>query len=797
MNKHTAELLERHFDTAFAAPDGIKKLRELILTLAMQGKLVPQDPNDQPASELLKEIEAEKQRLVKEGKIKKPKPLQPVSEEEKPYALPQGWEWVRLGDIGLIGSSSRVHQRDWKNNGVPFYRAREIVKLSTFGFVENELFISEELYQLLSKDGLTPEANDLMITGVGTIGVPYLVKETDRFYFKDASVLIFKNLYSLCAPFLYRFFKSSFWNACIHDGSMGTTVHTLTIGRATETIIPLPSISEQHRIVAKIDELKARCDELEKLRAAQQEQRLTVHAAAIKQLLNIAEPDQHQGAQAFLAEHFGELYTVKENVAELRKAILQLAVMGKLVPQDPNDQPASGLLKEIEAEKQRLVKEGKIKKPKPLPPVSEEEKPYALPPGWEWVRLGDVSLSSDSGWSPQCNPEPRIKDNWGVLKVSAVSWGKFNPNENKALPESQNPRPEISVQAGDFLISRANTEDLVARSVVVECAPPNLMMSDKIVRFSMSGSVNKTFINFSNGTNEARSYYISRASGTSSSMKNVSREVMANLPVPLPPLMEQNRIVAKIDELMTLCDTLDQKIEATNSKQTELLNALVHAQSQAKAESPVVQPSATITNLADYRAAIGCYTLGKLANAKYFGRTAAAKVLYLAQAHVGLELNLQPEREAAGPYDPWIREFENQGQDNGWFEVNDRELVSGKIKKEYRCLPDLSVWVSKAVDLMQQGQKAEFDRLIHALADKTTEEVEIIATLFAVWNDFLIDGTQPTDEQIITDLRENWHQRKARFTPAKLGQWLGWLRTENFVPRGLLPRTVQQSSLAL
>lgn len=265
--------------------------------------------------------------------------------------------------------------------------------------------------------------------------------------------------------------------------------------------------------------------------------------------------------------------------------------------------------------------------------------------------------------------------------------------------------------------------------------------------------------------------------------------------IPVPSLEKQEKIVRKIEDLMGLCDSLDQNIETSNSKRNEILNALIHAQSHAKAKPPIVRPSATITNLADYRAAIGCYTLDKLANAKYFGRTAAAKVLYLAQAYVGLELNLQPEREAAGPYDPWIREFENQGQDNGWFEVNDRELVSGKIKKEYRCLPDLSVWVSKAIDLMQPGQKAEFDRLIHALADKTTEEVEIIATLFAVWNDFLIDGTQPTDEQITTDLRENWHQRKARFTPAKLGQWLGWLRTENFVPRGLLPRTVQQSSL--
>jgi type I restriction enzyme S subunit len=181
--------------------------------------------------------------------------------------------------------------------------------------------------------------------------------------------------------------------------------------------LPLPPISEQYRIVAKIDELMARCDELEKQRTAQRGARLTVHAAAIKQLLNIAEPDQHQRAQAFLAEHFGELYTVKENVVELRKAILQLAVMGKLVPQDPNDQPASELLQEIEAEKQRLVKQGKIKKPKFLPLVTEEEKPYALPRGWEWARLGSLALSNDSGWSPQCLPGMRKGQEWGVLKV--------------------------------------------------------------------------------------------------------------------------------------------------------------------------------------------------------------------------------------------------------------------------------------------------------------------------------------------------------------------------------------------
>ena len=210
------ELLEKYFDIAFDAPDGIKRLRELILTLAMQGKLVPQDQNEPSASELLKEIAAEKQRLVKNGTIKKPKPLSEIKSEEVPYKLPHGWEWVRLGDIGIIGSSSRVHQNDWRNSGVPFYRAREIVKLSKQGFVDNELFITEELYQSLTSSGLSPAPGDLMITGVGTIGVPYVVKEKDRFYFKDASVLIFKNQFKIFPLFLSRFFESHHWISSIH-----------------------------------------------------------------------------------------------------------------------------------------------------------------------------------------------------------------------------------------------------------------------------------------------------------------------------------------------------------------------------------------------------------------------------------------------------------------------------------------------------------------------------------------------------------------------------------------------------
>lgn len=790
MNKQTIELLEKHFDAAFSAPHGIKKLRELILTLAMQGKLAPQDPNDQPASMMLAEVELEKHRLVKEGKVKRPKSLPPISKEEESYALPQGWAWARL-----------QHFADY--NGRPNIDPSEITDDTWLLELEDiEKETSRLLYRAKYSQRKSKSTKSIFKSGDVLYGKlrPYL----DKVLIADADGVCTTEIIPIIpskavAPeFLRWLLKRPDFISHVNTLMYGVKMPRLGTEDAMQSVHPLPPIQEQRRIIAKIDELMVRCGELEKLRAAQQEARLTVHTAAIKQLLNIADPGKHQRAQAFLAQHFGELYTAKENIAELRKAMLQLAVIGKLVPQNPNDQSATELLQEIKAEKQRLMKDGEIKKLQSLSPVTEGEKPYTLPQGWQWARLGDLALSSDSGWSPQCLPEMRKDQEWGVLKVSAVSWGKFDPNENKALPSSQKPRPECEVKDGDFLISRANTDALVARSVVIESTPPQLMMSDKIVRFALSRHVNKVFVNMANGAPHSRAYYMEHASGTSSSMKNVSRESMSSLPIPLPPLAEQHRIVEKFDNLMILCDTLEQQIDATTNKQAELLSALTSNQSQILYEKSKhvaeVSPQATqIMDLAVYRTAVGCYVIGKLANAQYFGRTAAAKVMYLAQAHVGLELDLKPERKAAGPLDIWIYDFERKSQSKGWLEINEKTLASGRKKTEYRCLAALSEPAAKAEALMSSTQKAEFDRLIYALAGKKTEEVEIIATLFAAWNDFLIDGVQPTDEQIISDVRENWHQRKARFSPVELGRWLDWLRRESLIPRGLPPRTVQQS----
>jgi type I restriction enzyme S subunit len=252
------------------------------------GKLVPQDPSDEPASELLKRIAKERARLEAEGVCKQSKPMPPIVEDEQPFRLPLRWEYVRLGNLGLVGSSSRVHQKDWTDQGVPFYRAREIVKLAEYGFVNNELYISEEQFKSLAAYGLVPSENDLMITGVGTIGVPYIVKAAERFYFKDASVLIFKNYHRLCPEYLRTFMRSPYWVEQIHEKSMGTTVHTLTIVRANEVPVPLPPLAEQHRIVAKVDELLALVDRLKAGLAESRAQQERLAATLIESALQAA-----------------------------------------------------------------------------------------------------------------------------------------------------------------------------------------------------------------------------------------------------------------------------------------------------------------------------------------------------------------------------------------------------------------------------------------------------------------------------------------------------------------------------
>ena len=239
-----------------------ERLKKSILQEAITGHLVPQDPNDEPASVLLDKIRAEKKRLVKEGKLKK-KDLEetPISEDEKPFKIPKSWEWVRIKTIFDVCSARRVHEKDWRTSGIPFYRAREIGKLADNGFVDNDLFIDQQLYDEFSQSGV-PKEGDLMITAVGTLGKVYIVKEGEIFYYKDGSVLCMENKWRINPQYAKYVIESPvFINQYIGE-SQGTTVATLTMVRVNQYLFPLPPLEEQKRIVAKIEQLMKEIDKL-------------------------------------------------------------------------------------------------------------------------------------------------------------------------------------------------------------------------------------------------------------------------------------------------------------------------------------------------------------------------------------------------------------------------------------------------------------------------------------------------------------------------------------------------------
>ena len=244
-----------------------QRLKKAILQEAIQGKLVPQIAEEGTAQDLLKQIKEEKLKLVKEGKLKKSALKDSVIfkgddnkywekkgttceciDEDIPFDIPKSWAWARLETILNTGSARRVHAKDWRQAGIPFYRAREIGKLADEGFVDNELYIDLSLYEDFSSSGV-PLPNDLMITAVGTLGKVYIVKESDKFYYKDGRVLCLANKYGLCAEYLKMVIESPFFKGQYRQESQGTTVATLTMVRLQKYFIPIPPLQEQYRIV--------------------------------------------------------------------------------------------------------------------------------------------------------------------------------------------------------------------------------------------------------------------------------------------------------------------------------------------------------------------------------------------------------------------------------------------------------------------------------------------------------------------------------------------------------------------
>ena len=547
---------------------GIKKLRELILDLAVRGLLVPQDPNNEPASVLLENIAKEKAKLVKDGKIKKQKLLPEIGEDEKPFALPVGWGIVRLGNLTSrlgSGSTPRGGKSAYVENGIIFLRSQNIwndgLKL------DDTAYISDETHEGMGNTQVFPDDVLLNITGA-SLGRSIIFPEELITANVSQHVTIIRLIDKGMSRFLHLTILSPLVQKLVWGRQVGMAIEGLSKKVLEQFEFPVPPLEEQHRIVAKVDELMALCDQLEQ----QQSNSLSAHQTLVKTLLEaLTTASEREGfttAWSRIAAHFHTLFTTESSIHQLKQTILQLAVMGKLIPQDSNDEPASVLLEKIAKEKVKLIKEGKIKKQKALPEIGKDEKPFELPEGWEWSRLPEIGELARGKSKHRPRNAPLLYDG-GTIPL--VQTGDVARSNDKIQTHS------ALYNAIGLEQSRLWPKGTMCITIAANIADTGILGFDACFPDSVVGFIpGDTEINvryFDYFIRTAKNHLEDFAPSTARK-KNINLEILGNLLVPLPPQNELNRIITKVNELMTLCDTLKARLNTAQTTQLQLADSL-------------------------------------------------------------------------------------------------------------------------------------------------------------------------------------------------------------------------------
>lgn len=486
-------------------------LRDAVLQAALQGKLTEQLDSDSSVDGILNSIKEKQIKLIEEKQIRRKKTLPPI--KDVPFDIPDNWKLERMQNILNIRSAVRVHQTDWRKSGVPFFRAREIVSLDKDGYVDNDLFIDEELYEKFKKESGVPKKDDLMISGVGTLGNVYIVKENDKFYYKDASVLCFENIGNINAEYIKYALKSPIMLQQIYKDAMGTTVATLTIDRANAMIIPFPPIEEQQRIVDRVNELMEKIDDYEKVEK---------ELIALEQIF----PN------------------------DMKNALLQAAMQGKLTEQLDSDSSVDEMLEAIKEEKKQLIKEKKIKKEKALLPIDEDEIPFDIPQNWRWERFANIAI---------LNPRNSLDDTLEVsfIPMTLISDGYNNEHtaENRIWKDIK--KGFTHIKEGDLGFAKItpcfqNRKSVIFKNLVNGYAAgttelhiirtiPNSLLAEYLLWFVKSPYFIEGGVNTYTGT---------------AGQQRIHKDYLPNCLVPVPPVEEQQRIVERLELLLPLCETL-------------------------------------------------------------------------------------------------------------------------------------------------------------------------------------------------------------------------------------------------
>ncbi|MCX8786086.1 restriction endonuclease subunit S [Vibrio parahaemolyticus] len=531
---------------------GIKKLRELIIELAIQGKLTASLDFKGSAKKSVEDAIVAKFNLSKERNIRGDKE---TYSSDRAKGFPLHWETICVGQVAHVLGGKRV-PKGYKLSEQPtdFVYLR-VTDMKNQSIDESDLrYISEEVFKQISR--YTINTGDVYVTIAGTIGaVGTIPPHLDGMSLtENAAKLVFSGL---SKKYLVTVLQSSFVTRQFNDAVNQMAQPKLSLNSIKHTCIPIPPLEEQEYIADKVDELMALCDQLEQQTEASIEAHQVLVTTLLDTLTNSADADELMQNWARISEHFDTLFTTEESIDQLKQTILQLAVMGKLVPQDPSDEPAAELLKRIAEEKAQLVKEKKIKKQKALPPIAEDEKPFELPSGWEWCRLDDICFGITSGSTP---PKVNFNESEGIpyLKVYNIREQKIDFEYKPQFVDNDCHKTKLArsvLYPGDVVMNIVGPP--LGKIAIIPDTYPEWNCNQAITFFRpIVPQLNKYIYTYLTAGSFLDSIELIGTAGQDNISVTKSRSIL----LPTPPLREQKRIVNKVHELFLLCNSLKMRL---------------------------------------------------------------------------------------------------------------------------------------------------------------------------------------------------------------------------------------------
>ncbi|GAM31718.1 hypothetical protein P23_2236 [Acinetobacter calcoaceticus] len=773
---------------------GVQKLRELILELAVTGRLTNQK-KDEDAKELLSCLLAERAELIKQKKIRNSK-VNSIDKSQFHVDIPDNWEVCNLGSISKKLTDGSHNPPANNGSGFPMLSSQNIND-SKIDFDNPSRFVDQSGFEI--ENARTDiKTGDVLLTIVGTIGRSAVVPQQAPKFVLQRSVAVIQT--GINPYYLSLYFHSPLCINYFLEHGKGTAQKGIYLNKLSDLPLALPPLEEQQRIVAKVDELMQLCDQLEQQQNLSSEAHDQLVDTLLSVLTNSSDVDEFQGGWQRISENFDLLFTTEYSIEQLKQTILQLAVMGKLVKQDPNDEPVSVLLKQITEEKAKLVKEGKIKKSKPLPEIGEDEKPFELPDGWETAYLGNILLKLTDGTH---HSPPNIEEG-DYLYISAKNIRDNYLDLNNVTYVTKTIHDEIysrcNPEYGDILyIKDGATTGKSCINTLLE--PFSMLSSVALLKLPQK----YIFNNFLLLVLQSPFFYAAmRKEMSGIAITRVTLAKLNSSVVVIPPFNEQKKIAAKVNQLFSMIEklqTLQGKLQRTKFHLSDSLvaNALLDSidRNEPETEDNLIQFEKPIETIKQSKQkstdqidlftdesvdddikllSLAAEITFQLHTEPTFGHLKLQKLIYLCQQLKHMDLAADFKQHAAGPYDRNIAIYiDTEFKKRQWFSYHKDETP--KYKQLRKCgehKTDFERFFAK--------EASELNQLLGLFRTSKSDHIEIVATLFACLLRLLEQKLSVTEEQLLKDFYA-WSEEKKKFSKDEVLNGYKWMQQYSVIPQ--------------